>query len=345
MAEEEDVFVVISEGEVDAEEGEEEEEEQDDWVRLEVADTQIPTRAAQAEGANKDALLIQPMDLTLPPLFELAQAPPRLPIVLCHGLCGFRKMGKIAYFRGIKKCLQDMGCKVLVTQVSPIDRIEVRAKKLYEQITAYCKENGFSQVNMIGHSMGGLDSRYLITHLDAPARRQPQQQQALNIGRCSSDDQVGAVTQSPSIAASLTTMSTPHRGSAYADWVLKKFAGSNNRRNLFKRLRLEHLVDTCCDLTIKYLTEVFNPTTPDIPGVQYLSVGGNRWTPAYAMPHAILLREEGANDGIVSIESAKWGEYLGTLRAGHLEQVGWSIDFDPTPVYRKIAYILAQRGL
>lgn len=33
---------------------------------------------------------------------------------------------------------------------------------------------------------------------------------------------------------------------------------------------------------------------------------------------------EGQNDGLVSVESAKWGEYRGTLHnVNHLDLVGW----------------------
>lgn len=47
-------------------------------------------------------------------------------------------------------------------------------------------------MNLIGHSMGGLDARYLITHL---------QPEAFTV-------------------KTLTTIATPHRGSAFADYLL-----------------------------------------------------------------------------------------------------------------------------
>lgn len=37
-----------------------------------------------------------------------------------------------------------------------------------------------------------------------------------------------------------------------------------------------------------------------------------------------MLEQEGPNDGLVSVESAKWGTYLGTLTdVNHLDLVGW----------------------
>ena len=72
------------------------------------------------------------------------------------------------------------------------------------------------------------------------------------------------------------------------------------------------------NLTTRYLTKIFNPRTPDDPRVRYFSVAGrsgplNIWHPLW-FPKVVL---DGANrdgnDGLVSVESARWGEFLGTL--------------------------------
>lgn len=36
-----------------------------------------------------------------------------------------------------------------------------------------------------------------------------------------------------------------------------------------------------------------------------------------------LLRAEGANDGLVSVESQRWGQFLGIVQANHLELRNW----------------------
>jgi len=42
-------------------------------------------------------------------------------------------------------------------------------------------------------------------------------------------------------------------------------------------------------------------------------------------PHSIIAAQEGSNDGLVSVQSAQWGTYLGTLRnVNHLDLVGWT---------------------
>ena len=73
------------------------------------------------------------------------------------------------------------------------------------------------------------------------------------------------------------------------------------------------------NLTTGYLTKVFNPRTPDDPRVRYFSVAGrtgslNIWHPLW-LPKLVLDSADGGegNDGLVSVGSARWGEFLGTL--------------------------------
>lgn len=73
------------------------------------------------------------------------------------------------------------------------------------------------------------------------------------------------------------------------------------------------------NLTTRYLTKIFNPRTPDDPRVRYFSVAGrtgplNIWHPLW-LPKVVLdgANGRGGNDGLVSVESARWGEFLGTL--------------------------------
>jgi len=89
------------------------------------------------------------------------------------------------------------------------------------------------------------------------------------------------------------------------------------------------------NLTTKYLTEVFNPMTPDNPNVKYFSIAGRcegvnilhpLWLPKLVLDgYESKLRKQPnpptrhnpdwqwGNDCLVSIESAKWGEFLGVL--------------------------------
>ncbi|POV94271.1 hypothetical protein PSHT_16330 [Puccinia striiformis] len=91
---------------------------------------------------------------------------PKFPLVLCHGLLGFDILGPTAlgltYFRGVREALEERGCEVHVAKVPACASIEERAKTLAQFIEERLPGR---TVNLIGHSMGGLDSRFLITHL------------------------------------------------------------------------------------------------------------------------------------------------------------------------------------
>lgn len=92
---------------------------------------------------------------------------PKNAIVLAHGLMGFdefRLVGNllpgIQYWRGITDAYRQNNIQAYTTAVPSTGSIEERAQVLHEQIKS--KAAG-KDVNIIAHSMGGLDSRYLIS--------------------------------------------------------------------------------------------------------------------------------------------------------------------------------------
>ncbi|KAJ7846377.1 Alpha/Beta hydrolase protein [Mycena olivaceomarginata] len=124
------------------------------------------------------------------------------------------------------------------------------------------------------------------------------------------------------------------------------------------------------NLTSSYLNDVFNPQTPDDPRVKYFSVAGrmpsvNIWHPFW-LPKMVLdsveekerdrLRtlwenegqieadplwrrpREWGNDGLVTVQSAKWGEFLGIMEGcDHWELRGargieFGVDLPALPV-------------
>lgn len=107
------------------------------------------------------------------------------PIVLEHGLAGFNELGGvIQYWNGIPEALRSGGAEVYVTQVSPFNSSVMRGESLIAQLDDIraIKGKPALKFNLIGHSQGGLDIRY-----------------------------VAAVR--PDLVASLTTVGSPHRGS------------------------------------------------------------------------------------------------------------------------------------
>ena len=80
------------------------------------------------------------------------------------------------------------------------------------------------------------------------------------------------------------------------------------------------------DLTITECA-VFNEKTPDVPTVKYFSVAGEQkrelTVSALRMCHDIVTKAEGPNDGLVSSQSARWGEEAIIWPADHAQQIGW----------------------
>lgn len=117
------------------------------------------------------------------------------PIVLAHGLVGFTKVGSIDYFYGVPRDLTSQGSLVYTTLTSAVNgSAEVRGEQLLKQVNTILALTGKSKVNLIGHSQGGLDSRYVLG-------------------------------VAPTKVASVTTVGTPHTGTPVADLAIKIVKG------------------------------------------------------------------------------------------------------------------------
>ncbi len=217
------------------------------------------------------------------------------PIVLVHGLCGYDRISLGGwtlkdYFPGIREQLEAVGNRVLVPRLSGTRSVAERAAELKRFIDKHVSKG---RVHLIGHSMGGLDSRYMITHLGMAER-----------------------------VVSLTTVGTPHRGTTFADWGVRNFR--RLAAPLFQLLGLSY--QAFLDLTTAACRQ-FNAAVPNVPGVRYFAVAGVcpvEWMSApWRLPAAIVHREEGPNDGVVSLASAQWGEHTDIWQGDHLNLVNW----------------------
>ena len=229
------------------------------------------------------------------------------PVVLHHGLFGHGniKIGplKLNYFRGIDRAIIAQGHPLIVTSVHPTSSIENRAAQLKEQILRQKQSDG--KIILMAHSLGGLDARYAVSKLGMDR-----------------------------FVAAVVTITTPHRGSPFADWVVENLGRRLRGMQLINFLQLD--MQAVMDLTTARCA-VFNENVPDMPGVKYFSVSAARsWTmiPPFALhSHRVVHAAEGDNDGLVSIKSATWGQHQGTWKADHWHTINrrWMPELkDPT---------------
>jgi triacylglycerol lipase len=290
-------------------------------------DRALVPRVVKPEDAPWTVFPDTPADLPRPHIFAprptRAGLVPRHPVVFCHGMLAFTTLSMslpedFNYFVHLRGFLRDRGFRALFPKVTPTGGIVARAEQLREQITCWTDE----PVNIIAHSMGGLDARYLITHLGMADR-----------------------------VRSLTTIATPHRGSQLLEWFVANFGQRVPLLLAMEALGLN--VDGFQDCRPGACQE-FNARTPDMPGVKYFSYGGavpaSRIAPVLRRAWSLVNAAEGPNDGMVSVASARWGEYLGTLCADHFAQtpdmmlVHPGESFDPLGFYFRLLEDLARRG-
>ena len=261
--------------------------------------------------------------------------PPPAPIVLCHGFFGFEDFagaGFLSYFYEVADDLRQNGERLVFTPtVDPFNDSLVRGAQLLEHIAEIREATGAEKVILIGHSQGGLDAR-VAAHLE------------------------------PDWVEAVVSYATPHRGSAVADAVLGILPGDhlNDLIDALARLIAAPLYDAVGEQTqvsaaMDLLSSVgaadFNLAVPDAADVAYYSIAGRSdlrlsidacaadarpefirrydlvrdpLDPLFFIPEAIVDGPWGdvANDGLVTVESARHGRFLGCVPADHLDQIG-----------------------
>ena len=220
--------------------------------------------------------------------------------------------------------------------------MEDNAKTIKARIRQILEETGAEKINIIAHSKGGLEARMAASSLGMGGH-----------------------------IASITTIGTPHRGSKTIDRLLKAPDSLFNIAAFAVDNWIGLIGDTkpdfyavCRDFSTSF-AQRFNEENPDVPGVYYQSFAGVMKTPLsdihLSTANIIVKMIEGDNDGLVSVDSAKWGESF-TLLTGRANR-GVShydeIDFRRSPlsskrsgdgisdicdVYKSIVKDLADRG-
>ena len=213
----------------------------------------------------------------------------RYPLVMVHGV-GFRDLKYFNYWGRIPRELTRYGACVYYGNQEAMGTIAHNAGDIRKKILEVIDETGCEKVNIIAHSKGGLDSRYAISKLGMGDR-----------------------------VASLTTVCTPHHGCRFVDYACRLPEG------------LYRFVAGCFDRSFRRFgdrnpdfytathqfstasSRQFNDEIKDVESVyyqSYASVMRNLLSDLLLwLPYCLIYPLEGQNDGLVSVESARWGEF------------------------------------
>lgn len=210
----------------------------------------------------------------------------RYPVVLVHGIV--RKDFK--YFRAfgkVERVLRDAGFCAYTAKIDAFGTVESNAAQLKAHVTRVLLKEKVEKVNLIAHSKGGLDARYMIECLGMEGR-----------------------------VASLTTICTPHRGAKTASFILKfpsfvtKFLAF--WIDLFYRILGDERPDSltvCRQLSVEAAAADAAEFTDKVYCQSYSTVMERGKDDISLLVSRRI--EQGENDGVVSSESAKFGNYRG----------------------------------
>ncbi|HEX9062781.1 MAG TPA: alpha/beta fold hydrolase [Clostridia bacterium] len=217
----------------------------------------------------------------------------KYPIILIHG-SGFRDYKYLNYWGRIPKALEAEGADIYYGGQDSWGAIEHNANIIKNNILNAMLKTGSEKVNLIAHSKGGLEARYMICELGMD--------QAI---------------------ASLTTISTPHHGSKTID-IFYNFPASLYKFvaffvNFYFKILGDKKPDfyTASRQLSTYHCEKFNENFPNSRSIHYQSYSSvmkNSFSDIFmTIPHFVVKLIEGDNDGLVTPNSAKWGDFKGLI--------------------------------
>jgi triacylglycerol lipase len=259
----------------------------------------------------------------------------KYPLVLVHG-AGFRDRSfGINYWGRIPRYLQERGVALYYGETDAWGTIETNGELLKRRIFEVLAETGAEKVNLLAHSKGGLECRYVIS-----------------------------VSGMASRVAALVTMSTPHRGAKVMNVALKFPVWMYRFVSFFVNRWCEILGDGEPDfftgsrqLSERYCSE-FNRDCQDREEVYYRSYATKlRYffgDLSYLLTWLLVRIFDGDNDGLCPVESAKWGDFRGVITTQGLFGIshGGILDLyrirykgvDIPELYANIVRELAEKG-
>ncbi len=228
----------------------------------------------------------------------------KYPVVLVHGMM-VKDFPFWPAFRGITDFLRKQNLAVYVSNQDGLGAIATNAVQLKEEILEILQKENCEKVNIIAHSKGGVDARYMISQLDMAEH-----------------------------VASLTTLSTPHHGSGLSAKLLTMPAFLAKTvaffTDTFYRLlgdRKPDILRLGQELTADAMAQ-FNEDVPNAASVYYQSFSStapHKKAFLRFIPYRISRYcEQDDTDGMVAVKSSQWGNYRGSMgeSVDHFQMVG-----------------------
>jgi triacylglycerol esterase/lipase EstA (alpha/beta hydrolase family) len=277
--------------------------------------------------------------------------------------------------------------------VPAFEPIESRANRLRQRLATFIEymqdaapiSGERMRINVVAHSMGGLDSRALVSspRFNEDCEKSEcedidDRTNAKSKTNCCAPSENGKPTMWRDRIASVTTLSTPHRGSSFASWGLKQLAddatlspalklaaeklfgfdeaGYQGFRQTLDALSVERGEERESALTPPNPARVYTwacatkeekcgvPAGIDAPakgadGAFLLPAPNDRPTifswaamacatggcgnvvdPMLLLPYGVMTRAgEKKNDGVVGVDRARYGVFMGVLPADHFD--------------------------
>ena len=254
---------------------------------------------------------------------------PKYPIILAHGIARFdfltealldrlnlllidwrAPFDRFHYFKGIRTHLGRHDFDAHTTHVNFAGHVSNRAADLRQEVLRVLDKTKADKVHIIAHSMGGLDSRYMLVEYPDTAVQ----------------------------VASLTTIGTPRLGTLIADVRLEQWAAA-----WINTLHPALALDGFKDITTTAMA-TFNERARNLEARNHVIYRVYASQQEYETTFSLIKRAwqilqeaEGPNDGLVSVRSQHWvpeligddgirktiHRYLFPVPADHLNQIGW----------------------
>jgi triacylglycerol lipase len=228
----------------------------------------------------------------------------KYPLVLVHGIAAHDRKSIIDFWGRIPEVLKGEGVELYYGNTDSWGGYESNAELLKSTIEKILKETHKEKVNILAHSKGGIDSRYLIWKY--------------NLG---------------SKVASLSTISTPHHGAEISDLIdrqeiihsklakrvldaIGKLYGDKNP-DMYKvnhQLTTENMrrfnEKVIMDAGVYYqsIYTSMNTFLSNIPLMKKFLL--KNYFDMFFYTHEYIKSISGKNDGMVSEKSARWGDNI-----------------------------------